>query len=189
METITNPATCVDCESTFDLDTDNMHWANLAEDWLCESCYESETMYSSTVFCYGPDFPNTDDGPVRFYVSEKVSMTMWGDDPDLTFTRTYHPTDGWRGYHVTKIEGWEEVGLEGWTTGGWDDPIARRKQDFNTWAERLATHAPPVNVAIATDPTSNVFSTAITVYIPEGTREAFDEWLDGRREILYNALG
>ncbi len=35
----------------------------------------------------------------------------------------------------------------------------------------------------------NVFSTAITVYVEEANREAFDEWLNGDREVLHGALG
>ena len=190
MGTITNPVTCADCESVFDLDMDPLHYANVTDEWLCESCYESETMYSSTVLLFGPDYPGTrSDGPDRFYVSEKVSMTQYGDEPDLDFKRTYTSSSAWRGYHTTTIEGWVEVGLEGWTTGGWGDPIAEGKRTFNEWVESLADEAPPVNVAIATDPTSNVFSTAITVYVEESNREAFDEWLNGDKEALHVSLG
>jgi hypothetical protein len=34
-----------------------------------------------------------------------------------------------------------------------------------------------------------VFSTAITVYVQEADVEAFEEWLNGDREVLYGALG
>lgn len=189
MDTITNPVTCEDCESIFDLDTDHLHWANLSEGWLCESCYESESQYASTVLLFGPDYPDTGDGPARIYVADRFSQNMWGDEPDLDVKRTYTPTDGWRGYYTTTIDGWVEVGLEGWTTGGWGDSTAMRKRPFNEWVEGLADEAPPMNVAVATDPTSNVFSTAITVYVEEANREAFDEWLNGDKEVLHGALG
>jgi len=189
----TTLVTCKDCEVEFDLDTDHLHWANLAEAWLCESCYENDTQYASTVFLFGPSsFGSTHgDGPFRCYVTEDVSMTMWGDEPNLDFKRTYHPTDGWRGYHVTKIDGWVEVGLDGWTTGGWGDPTAERKQPFNNWIEEMTEEdgiVPPVDVAVALDPTSNVFSTAVTVYVEDGNREAFLEWLNGGFAELEEAL-
>ncbi len=190
MDTMTNPVPCEDCETIFDLDTDHLHWANLSEGWLCESCYENECQYTSTVLLFGPDYPATrGDGPARIYVTDRFSMNQWGDEPDLPVARTYTSTDAWRGYYTTTIEGWVEVGLEGWTTGGWGDSTADRKRTFNDWVEGLADEAPPMNVAVATDLTSNVFSTAITVYVAEDDREAFDEWLNGDKEALHDALG
>jgi hypothetical protein len=180
---------CADCEETFDFDTDYMQWANLAEEWLCESCYESESQYVSTVLLYGPNYPGDSDGPDRVYVADKFSMSKYGDEPDIDVRRDYTRTDGWRGYYTTKIDGWVEVGLEGWTTGGWGDPTADRKRTFNDWVESLKDETPPVDVAVAADPTSNVFSTAITVYVQESDVETFDEWLNGEKEVLHDALG
>ena len=183
--------TCPGCDTEYDIDTDYLQWANIAETWLCESCYESESQYASTVLVAGPDYEPTSEGPVKFYVADSFSMTMWGDEPDLDFKRTYTSTDAWRGYYTTTIEGWVEVGLEGWTTGGWGDPIADRKQTFNNWVEALFEEggAPPVNVAVVTDPTSNVFSAAVTVYVEEGGEDVFSEWLNGDLEGLQEALG
>jgi hypothetical protein len=182
---------CMSCEDTFDLDVDYMQWANLAEDWMCESCYEAESQYVSTVMVIGPDYPIDREGPAKFYVGSAFSMNQWGDEPDLNFKRTWHSTDAWRGYSVTTIEGWVEVGLEGWTTGGWGDPIADRKQPFNEWVESLFDGEvfPPVNIAVVSDLTSNVFSTAITVYVQEGREAVFQDWLNGDFEALREALG
>ena len=181
---------CADCESTFDQDTDHLYWANIAEEWLCESCYESESQYASTVLLFGPNYPGDSDGPERFYVADKFSMSKYGDDPDIEVSRDYTRTDGWRGYYTTKIAGWAEVGLEGWTTGDWGDSTGARKRPFNEWVESLKDEAPPVDVAVAADPTSNVFSTAITVYVPEDLVEAFEEWYGEEAiEVLHDALG
>jgi hypothetical protein len=78
--------------------------------------------------------------------------------------------------------------MNGWTTGGWDDPIARRKATFNQWADSVLTGevVPPVAVAIVADPTSNVFSMGISVLTPEP--KAFKEWLDAEFDELYEAL-
>lgn len=85
----------------------------------------------------------------------------------LKITRGYHRTDGWRGYYETRVEGWHEVEA-GWTTGGWGDPVADAKQDFNAWAEQVIenpeTLPEGLGLVLAFDPTSNVFSTAVGVF-------------------------
>lgn len=182
---------CGGCDDTIDLDKDEAYWANISEEWLCPGCYESESSYASTVLMAGPDYQPGPEGPVKFYVADSFSMTQWGDEPTLDFKRTYTATDGWRGYNTTTIDGWTEVGLNGWTTGGWGDPIADRKQTFNEWVESLFEGEetfPPVNVAVAVDPTSNVFSSSITVYVEDGNVERFEEWVNGDLEELQESL-
>ena len=78
--------------------------------------------------------------------------------------------------------------MNGWTTGGWDDSIARRKQVFNQWAESvLSTELEsPAPIAIVSDPTSNVFSMGISVLTPEPNR--IKEWLGEEFDSLYGAL-
>jgi hypothetical protein len=45
-----------------------------------------------------------------------------------------------------------------------------------------------VNVALVRDPTSNVFSTAISVLVADGNVATFTEWLNGDLENLRYAL-
>lgn len=190
MSTDDRSVKCGICEETFDLDADYMQWANIAEEWLCEPCYESESQYASTVLLFGPAYTGDADGPDRVYVTDKFAMSKYGDDPDIEVSRDYTRTDGWRGYYTTKIDGWTEVGLKGWTTGDWGDSTGARKRPFNEWVESLKDEAPPVDVAVVADPTSNVFSTAITVYVPEDQVEAFEEWYGEEAiEVLHDALG
>lgn len=153
------------CECQEDVDTDSeFYWSNVKEDYLCLSCYESDTQHCSTVQI-------VEEGTInKFYIGDHVRMTEYGDEiyhTNLTFDRKWVSSDGWRGHYETTIQGWDEV-LTGWTTGGWDDPIARRKVTFNEWAEALLNGAlePPVPVAIVSDPTSNVFSMGISVLTP-----------------------
>jgi hypothetical protein len=80
--------------------------------------------------------------------------------------------------------------LSGWTTGGWGDPTAERKLAFNKWAQSLYDNdtVPPVDIAVATDPTSNVFSTAVGVFVPEDQVEEFTQWINGELDNLRYAL-
>jgi hypothetical protein len=47
---------------------------------------------------------------------------------------------------------------------------------------------PPVNVALITDPTSNVFSTGIGVWVADPDVDTFNEWINGELDTLRYAL-
>jgi len=185
----TEPYTCVICEEVADdPQSSDTRWSNVKDGWVCWPCFESESQRASTVW-----FVGTDGEARRFYVSDVEICNEYGDtdttEVDL-LSREYVYTGGWRGYHLTKIEGWTEV-ESGWTTGGWGDAIAQAKQTFNEWAESILTGAvvPSIPVAIVTDPTSNVFSTAITVYVPQQYADGAWERLAGEdADRLSNAL-
>lgn len=182
---------CSQCETAIDTDNDMFYYSEIEGQHYCESCHDSDLQYGSTVLLAGPHFPSDSDGPVRIIVGEAFVEDKYGEDwGDLTFTRTYHRTDGWRGYWDTKIDGWTET-MAGWTTGSWDDdPTSQRKATFNEWAEAMyeGRITPPVNVAIVADPTSNVFSTGIGVLVPEDKVEEFIAWIDPELENLRYAL-
>lgn len=180
---------CPDCKATIDPDVDDCRWSNVKDEWYCYSCFESDTQYSSTVVVV--DGSSQD----KYYVADAFVFDEYGDEPSngLTFTRTYTSTSGWRGYYTTSINGpsgdWVDV-LDGWTTGSWGDPIADRKARFNDWAEQIIEGEliPPCAVAIVSDPTSNVFSTAITVLVPSVSVNSFRDWLGEDADYLHNAL-
>jgi hypothetical protein len=174
---------CCECEEIVDTESD-FGWSTVKEDYLCWGCYESDQNYASTLHVI-------DDGAVlKYYIGDHVRMDEYGDDmfrTNITVNREYVHSSAWRGYFNTTIEGWTQV-MDGWTTGGWGDPIAERKQTFNEWAESLMTGelVPPVPVAIVADPTSNVFSMGISVLTPEPAK--LKEWIYGDFEALYGAL-
>jgi hypothetical protein len=174
---------CCDCNEPIDTDGD-FGWSYVEEDYLCTSCYESDSNHVSTVIVID------DSEPAKYYIGDHIRMNEFGDDmygTNLTVNRTYVSTDGWRGYYETEIEGWSKV-LDGWTTGGWDDEVARRKQTFNEWVESVISgdEVPPVPVAIVLDPTSNVFSTGVSVLTPFPDR--LTEWLGETQGELHKAL-
>ena len=186
----TTLTTCDHCEDQIDTESDVFYGSETNGGTYCRGCYESDVREASTVFLTGPDYPATSEGPVQVAVGQWFIEDRWLEPfTDLTFKRAYHSTDGWRGYIETTIEGWSEI-LGGWTTDGWGDSTARRKQPFNEWAESLFTGeiVPPVNVAVITDPTSNVFSTAIGVFVPNEHVETFTNWLNGELDNLRYAL-
>ena len=173
---------CCDCNEPYPVD--DIGWSHAQEAPLCRLCEESDMQYASTIRIVTLS-------EVRlYYVGKHIRMTEFGDDlynTNLTIDRTWVSSSEWRGHYETTIEGWTDV-MNGWTTGGWDDPIARRKATFNQWADSVLTGEviPPVAVAIVADPTSNVFSMGISVLTPEPN--AFKEWLDTEFDELYEAL-
>ena len=181
---------CDNCSDDINTDEDIFYGSESSGETFCPSCYESDRQDASRVFITGPNFMPSDDEPVIFYVSEHFVVNRYGEfvtEPRLS--RTYKSTSAWRGYYETTIEGWSEV-LSGWTTGGWDDPTGQRKLAFNRWAESLydGNTVPPVDIAIATDPTSNVFSTAVGVFVPTEKVDEFTQWINGELDNLRYAL-
>ena len=179
---------CIECnEVQVDPDgSDDSRWSSVKDGLVCWSCYESGQAYPSVINLVDSDEVK------KIYVGDLDIHDEYGDPIDsskLNIKREYVSTGGYRGYENTTIEGWQDV-LDGWTTGGWDDPIARKKADFNNWAEALLTQEiyPPCSVAIVTDPTSNVFSTAITVLVKTDNVQTFREWLADDYEDLHNSL-
>lgn len=174
---------CCECDEFVDSEGD-YGWSNVKEDYLCLGCRESDESSVSTVQVVDAGVTK------KYYIGDHVRMTEDGDDlynTNLTIDRTWVSSSEWRGHYETTIEGWTDV-MNGWTTGGWDDPIARRKATFNQWADSVLKGdvIPPVAVAIVADPTSNVFSMGISVLTPEPT--TFKEWLDTEFDELYEAL-
>lgn len=181
---------CDSCTDDINTDEDIFYGSESSGKTFCESCYIDDRQSASSLFITGPNFQNSDNEPVTFYVSEHFVEDKWGEyisEPKVS--RTYVSSSAWRGYHETTIEGWSEV-LSGWTTGGWGDETAQRKLAFNQWAESLyeSDTVPPVDIAIATDPTSNVFSTAIGVFVPTEKVEEFTQWINGELDNLRYAL-
>lgn len=175
---------CTECEEAIDPDNDDCQWSNVKEDWVCYGCYESDLSYVSTVTYIRPG-----DDPFKVYVGDLTVMNEWGDEVD-DVRRGYTHTDGWRGYHTTRLDGWTEI-VDGWTTGNWGDGTGARKATFNEWAEALYTGdlEAPCEIAVVADPTSNVFSTAVGVWVADENVDLFNEWLgEEQHEELYASL-
>jgi hypothetical protein len=174
---------CCECNEEIDTEVD-YGWSHVQDAYLCTACRESDETSASVVQI-------VEGGSVtKYYIGDHIRMDEYGDDlygTNLTIDRKWESSSEWRGYYQTTIQGWTEV-LVGWTTGGWDDAIARRKQTFNHWVEGLlgGDLDCPVPVAIVSDPTSNVFSMGISVLTPQPNE--FNDWLCIEAEELKVAL-
>lgn len=181
---------CANCGDIIDTESDLFYGSEINGNTYCPTCHRSDLEDASTALFVGPDYFRAVAEPVQILVGDWFIEDRYGDPfTDVEFTRTYVRTDAWRGYQETRLNGWTEV-LSGWTTGGWGDPTADRKQPFNEWAEGLYNGeiVPPVNVAVLTERTSNVFSTAIGVFVPDADVDTFTTWLNGELDNLRYAL-
>lgn len=176
-------STCPICNEPLDENSDR--WSNVREEMVCEGCIVNEGQYSSTLYLIEP-------GEVtKVYANDLEVMSEYGDHIDApVIRRHYTSTDAWRGYYTTTVEDYVEVET-GWTTGGWGDPVADRKQTFNDWAQRVieGDEQSPVRLALTFDPTSNVFSTAVSVLVHKDDVETFQSWLgEDTAQALHDSL-
>lgn len=183
-------ATCAECKEEFSTEEQGQY-SSQDEEWVCDSCFESDTQYASLVQIF-PAGGGADQETLAIHVSDRFQLCDDGFDhfgSEPTITRTWVSTDAWRGHNETSLAGWSEV-LGGWTTGGWDDPLVRRKQLFNGWVTELCEGSleTPCDVALITDMTSNLFSTAITIAVKDEDVETFKNWLGEDLGALADAL-
>ena len=174
---------CVECQEEHELD--DMTWSHTQDAPLCQSCESADFEHPSTLLVV------ENYGLKKYYIGKHIRITEYGDDIPSAFeiTRDWISTSDWRGYFDTKIKGWSTV-TDGWTTGGWDDAVARRKHTFNEWMDEVCSlheHL-PFSVAFLIEPTSNVFSTAITLLAKTDDIEKLKEWMGSDLEKIVEAL-
>jgi len=176
---------CLSCE---DVVNEDDGFVFVKDGVLCYSCEGEDLERASRVLLVAADGTKQ---TVLVSTYRVVEAEYFEDFDEVAMSRTWHATDGWRGYFETELDGYEELtDLTGWTTGMPDESVSR-KFDLNEWLERVFTEDvfAEVDFAIVTELTSNVFSTAVGVWVKEGQREAFLEWLNGDYEMLKGALG
>lgn len=176
----TTMITC-ECETEFDSQEEG-RFSSIADKFVCESCYGSDLDNSSTVYLINDEVR-------KFHIGDFFQINEYGDDADLEIEREYIRTDAWRGHTSTNLKNYTTV-LDGWTTGGWGDSVADRKALFNEWSAGLIDGdiTPPFTIAVVLDPTSNLFSTGVTVQVPSADAEAFKKYFEEELENLHNSL-
>lgn len=174
---------CVECKEEYN--EDEMAWSHTQDAPLCQSCDVADLEYPSTLFVV------ENNELKKYYIGKHTRITEYGDPipSEFDITRDWISTSGWRGYFETKIKGWVTV-TDGWTTGGWGDAIAQRKATFNEWFNEVISlnEQLPYPVAFLVEPTSNVFSTAITLLAKVDDAEALKEWMGSDLEKVVEAL-
>lgn len=166
-------ADCVACDAhscTERLDgSGDWRYSNLKGGEICSDCYESDLEYPSQVILFHP----SESDIVKYLVGTYVTMDQFGDDAPPGMQRVYHSTDAWRGYYETEVPGTVEIdaGADLWG----------ELTDVRSLAERVkeahGSGTLPVPVYVVMDPTSNVFSVAMTIRVSSADRISFNNWL------------
>lgn len=177
---------CPVCEEWFSAEywENYCSYGNLSEESLCEGCYLSDTNYPSTLLRF------TDEGVEKVLFGDHTGYGMAEDYTDEPFDwffdlfeewtgRAYHHSSGWRGYFCTerKFDGITVLD-DGWMTGDWGD--VPWKRDMHSFLEALSggTLVPPAPLYVMFEPTSNVFSTATTIFARNEDVEVLTAWLN-----------
>jgi hypothetical protein len=179
--------TCIGCEETVtegDRYYEDSRWSDVQDDLICYGCYESDTEHASTLVTVHQDGFN------RVLLGDHVIIDLgYGDSglpdylrpllPDGWSGTTWVSTDGWRGYgnsisqfkNITKL-------ADGWTTG-WVDHTVSRKHLINDLLGELESQelVPPAPIHVLLEQTSNIFSTAIDIFVAESDAALVIEWL------------
>ncbi|MDX1745482.1 MAG: hypothetical protein R3324_06050 [Halobacteriales archaeon] len=169
------PRECVVCEG--ELEEDDAYWYNRAEGhgYGHVECDDRK----STVVRYGPG------GEEKVLFSEyevvdPVDFTEPGEDhwfERLRAERSWVSTDAWRGaYQVTVADGFTEI-AGGWVTGHPDESVAYKVPTIELNYRLRNGEAPPVDLYWIFSPTSNVFSTASSIYVADEDLDALKAWL------------
>lgn len=173
---------CCNCESDVN-EHDDFVWSHTKNAHLCVDCRQSDEESVSTIFII--------DGKTikKYFIGDHVRIDENGEEIDNSYTidRTWVSTSGYRGHYDTTIDGWGSV-LSGWTTGAWGGEVSNRKDIFNEWAKNLMNGEieTPAPIALVIDPTSNLFSTGISIL----TKHVgiFNDWVGDFRKDLERSL-
>lgn len=171
-------ADCVACDAhscTERLDgSGDWRYSNVKGGEICSECYESDIEYPSQIILFSPG----EEEPAKYFVGSYVTMDQFGDDAPSGMERVYHSTDAWRGYYETQVPGTIEI------ESGAD--LYGLETDVRSLAERIKQEHEegtlPVPVYVICDPTSNVFSVAMTIRISPADQIIFNRWLKNEEE-------
>ena len=164
---------CGGCEEQIHEDGDGSRWSESTGMEFCWGCFESDINSASTVSHF----------PVGSSEHKVLVATNWVVDGEyyedlkqkdaIKYRRTYHRTDGWRGYWVTEVDGYSEVAdaVNLWGEGSKIDSLAERlKSGYEEGSL-------PFEFAFVVDLTSNVFTSGVSVVVKDADLPLFHEWV------------
>jgi len=171
-----NLVECVECHEVFDYDSSGQ---SCEGGCLCDGCAEHDREYASTLVNYGQD------GKTVIVFGDYLAYDEDGDwdAADALHAvlgkRKWHSTDAWRGYFDTPLQpGYVQL-ADGWGTGMPDETVQRKETllDFGEWLVDNCYSAPGEGLYVLVEPTSNLFSQAVTVFCKEEDKQAIQDWL------------
>lgn len=183
---------CTSCEETYNEDD----WQSLDKDGnqICQHCYHSMWQDATKILTWSPE----DQESKEFYYVPGLGSTfnqyheeIWGEEDHLHVSIDgveWKSTSAWRGhYEIDLSNGWKEI-ESGWGTGYWSD--VPWKHGLNDLVEKVMTGYVecPVRLSVISSPTSNVFSSSVTIAIPKREEERFVQWLETEYGMLRDEL-
>ena len=193
---------CPECKDWFDEAEWDCYgrYGDLTQASLCESCWESDTQYASTLHRFVPGESESEHEYVLFgdHTGYGVSEECYDEPFDWFFEligsdwtgRSYHHTSAWRGYYCSEKAFKDIVVLdEGWMTGNYSDVPWKKDTHEFLEALRKGSITPPAPLYVLFEPTSNVFSTAATFFAKAEDADALRDWLASDQPYdLHHAL-
>ncbi len=183
---------CTSCEETYD--QDDWHSFDKDGNQICEHCYHSMWESATQILTWSPQ----DEESKKFFFVPGLGMAfndyheeIWGEDDHEHLSIddvVWKSSNAWRGYYEIDLSnGWMEL-ESGWGTGYWSD--VSWKHDLNDLVEEIMNghvHC-PVRVSVISSPTTNVFSSSVTIAIPKREEKQFVEWLEVEYGMLRDEL-
>jgi hypothetical protein len=183
---------CTSCEETYYEDD----WYAYDKDGnqICEHCHLSLWESATQILTWSPQ----DEESKKFFFVPGLGAAfnqyheeIWGEDDHEHVSVddvVWKSTSAWRGYYEIDLSnGWKEI-ESGWGTDYWSD--VPWKHGLNDLVEEIMNghvHC-PVRVSVISSPTSNVFSSSVTIAIPEREEEQFVQWLETEYGMLRDEL-
>lgn len=179
--------TCGDCGETVtseDRYFEDSQWSTVKDVQICYGCYESDQEHASTLVAV------TADGFSKLLLGDHVVIDLEFYDYGLPDWAARFLPDGWQGTDWVSTDGWRGYGnsirqfkgiaklADGWTTG-WVDNTVSRKHLVNDLLGELESRelVPPAPIYVLLEHTSNIFSTAIDIFVADSDLDLVTEWL------------
>ncbi len=146
---------------------------------ICSACHESDMESASTIVKYSDG--DKEVYRIGMYSAYSDCDELYSDDEIFDFFeyQEYHSTDGWRGYYDLPYNKEKLTCItSGWVTG-WADESHEYKNKAIDLNEILDKHSEdlPFTLYWVFSRTSNVFSTASEILVPDEDVPAFKTWL------------
>ena len=175
---------CIECGEAVDVDHGDYEWTE--DGILCWDCYEAECERASTLIRYSQGEKGVFRISKHFIRDDEYGEDASGIVQEILQTRRWVSTGSWRGYYQCDLQAGYVALSEGWGTA-WPDETTRRKLtlfELESFLQEEGENAPGRGLYLLLEPTSNLFSTAMTIFCAERDKEDICKWLrDGGFDV------